>query len=176
VEIGPRGTILLVRTEPEEVRGAEEATMFFELLTDVVEWVGDLFDGPAGEIAPTAPSGIPSDVTAASGAASAGAAGTLAMPPLDSGTRAVLDMTSQSVADSHLVYQDAMAPGTVPAADLDAVQQRLDNATRLSGLVQGMTAAQEIANDVAHAEFVRSTRDAAHELGRLVTRYTGGEA
>lgn len=134
----------------------------FDLAADLAEWVGDLLGDPTPDVPTPDPATL--------------AAPAITMPPLDAGTRAVFDMTNQALADAGAIYRDAMDPGSVPAADVAAASERIDNAAAHSAAMQGETYRQEIANDIAHDEFVRQTLEEAHRLQRDVTVVTHGEA
>lgn len=135
----------------------------FELAADVVDWIGDLIGADTPD----------------PGAAGLPAAPAVAPVPdlgLASGTQAVLDMTNGMTADASTLYHDAMDPGSVPAGEVAAASTRIDNAVANSGLVQGDTYRQEIANKIAVQDLAAQTADELSRMKQDLSVVTHGEA
>jgi hypothetical protein len=83
--------------------------------------------------------------------------------PMSSGTAAVLDSVNQLTGDATLLYHDAMDPGSVDPAEVDAALQRADNLESWSTYWEGQNAADEIRNDVNEWDQQHRWEDQARE-------------
>ncbi|WP_018681485.1 hypothetical protein [Actinokineospora enzanensis] len=82
---------------------------------------------------------------------------------IPSGTQAVMDMTGSSMHDASTIYHDAMDPGSVPADDVAAANEHIENAARTSHALEGQIYQDQIYHDIDVQNQQRAALDEVHE-------------
>ncbi|WP_285560709.1 hypothetical protein [Actinoplanes regularis] len=89
--------------------------------------------------------------------------GPFPVPGVSSDTQALMDSLNSQMSDASTIYHSAIDPGSVSTGDVAAATGRIDNASRMTGALEGYVAAQEITNDVRADEIDRSAMESAQE-------------